>query len=459
MSEGAVTATDEWAAPPAVQDPRAAGMAGLAGVPAPAFALHPPRSGKGLDPRSADRLAARLEALLAHHRALPARRGKGGLFVVDISELARRFVKRWPAAREKAYQLVEGILVRRLGADDLYLALSGERFLLLLTDLERAAAELLARRIASEITDRLCGMIPEGVACRLRSLPGDLEAGLAGGHTVAALETLVAAAETPASIPGEAVLASLAATLEPRFTPVINVKKRLVSIHALTPRASVGGPGCLDRAPTAAGEEQRAALDRWLVGQAAQLLGSPACRAAVLVPIAYSTIACMRHREPLMLACRRLPAAARRRLLVELEGLPPSLPQPRLRELVGYLRPFTVGTVVRLAPARLAGGGACARNVTQSMVEQLAGSGIAGLSLDLAAGLAESGGEDRAPALLGTFASVAGRLGLRTVCHVGADPGLCRAALAAGIDHLLGEVLLPSTRHPGRVVALGHGAA
>ncbi len=435
---------------------------GAAGPPAaaPAFELYPPRSAAGLDPRTPATVAARLDALLAHHRTLPARRGRGGLFLVDIGELGRRFARRWPQAREKAYQLVEGILARRLGANDLYVALPAERFLLLLTDQERAAAELLARRIASEITDRLCGMIPGGVACRLRTLPLDLDTALADARSSAALEAIVAAAEAPAESPADTALAALAGRLEPHFAPVLNVRKRLVSIYALDTVTKVAGMPVPRPDPKAGGADETAALDRWHVAQAASMLAAPGFRAALLIPVDYATLAGMRHREPLMLACRRLPPRARRRLLVELRNVPPTLPQPRLRELVSYLRPFTLGVTARVVSARLDGRGTGPRGVVAPLVEQLAGSGVVGLSLDLAdAAAAPSGGTEPGPAALpALLVATAGRLGLRTFCHVGADARLCRAALAAGLDHVLGEALLPSSRRPGRVVAHGHTA-
>ena len=145
------------------------------------FALYPPRSAVGLDPSRADSFAERLAALHRHHGSLDDRRGKGGLFILDIGELRRRFANRWPKHRENAYQLIEGCLERRLGRHDLYLAKADDRFLLLMTDTDRTAAERHARRIGQEITDRLCGMIPGGVACRVETTTIDLTVLLAGG--------------------------------------------------------------------------------------------------------------------------------------------------------------------------------------------------------------------------------------------------------------------------------------
>ena len=219
-----------------------------------------------------------------------------------------------------------------------------------------------------------------------------------------------------------------ASALEPRYTRVLSTKKRLISIHALRPSP-------LD--PEADAEEA-AASDRWAVAEASGRLADRAFRAAVLIRLHYPTLATMRHRQPLMLACRRLPEAARRRLLVELAGLPEALPQPRVRELVSYLRPFTLGTFVAVERAAFGG---CAPvgprpREHDGLDDRLANCGIAGLSLDLA----HDGGAGSVPALLAR----ATPLGVRTLCHVGGERRLCRAAIVAGIDYLEGEALGPN---------------
>ncbi len=433
------------------------GEASVAPAASPGFALYPPRSGRGLDPGRPRELAARLDGFRRHHRRLPARRGKGGLFILDLDELRRRFAGRWAQSQEKAYQLVEGALARQLGASDLYVALPGERFLLLLTDLERAAAERLARRAAAEITDRLCGMIPGGVACRVRRATIDPAAGLDGIDDLPALAALVEGAEAAAGRPADAIAARLPPALEAHYLPVLNLPKRLVSSYALqaAPRSGAAGetPAAEASAPD---EEGTAALDRWAVAEAAARLADPSFRTAMLITLHYPTLANMRHRQQLMLACRRLPAGARRRLLVEFAGVPANLPQARLRELVSYLCPFTLGIVVRLESERLVGKPAAVQQARQALAEQLAGTGVAGLSLSLteAAAAREVAAAPRFVAALGALAAMARQGRLRTFCQIGEHRRLCHAALIAGIDHVMGPALLPVTRRPGRPIAL-----
>ena len=88
--------------------------------------------------------------------------------------------------------------------------------------------------------------------------------------------------------------------------------------------------------------------------------------------------------------------------------------------------------------------------------DYLTSSGIRGLSL--AAG---SLGPDQ-PAAAAALASLAGAArvrGMRSLLVEVAAPGLYRAALAAGVDHIVGDGLMPPLRRPGRAFVVGQGRA
>ncbi len=404
-------------------------------------ALYPPRGRHGLDPGDASRFAARLEAFRQHHAGLYDARGKGGLFVLDLGEISRRFRARWPAMQEKTHHFIEGLLARRLGAADLYLAVQGQRFWLLLTDVDRATAERLARRVAAEITERLCGVIAGGVACRLITARFDLATGLAGVTDPPTLQRRVEAALADPPEPAAAATAGWT----PCFTPILSPKKRQISIQALTAATADNSLS----AATSVDDEHAAASDCWAVAAATAILADRSFRAAVAIQLRYATLATMRHRQKLILACRRLPAAARRRLVIELVGLPDSLPRGRVRELVSYLRPFTVGVLVAVEPTAIAIRAKTAPRPRgpAAEVDHLANTGIAGLSFDLAT-------RRHAGAVAALIARAEG-LGVRTLCHVGSDRCNLRAALVAGIDHIAGEALFPSTARPAPLITIG----
>jgi hypothetical protein len=447
------------------------------------FALHPPRTAHGLDPRHPGRFAERIEAFRRHHAALPAPRLAGGLQLLDIEELRLRFGNRWPAVREKAYQIVEGCLSKRLGAHDLYVAVEGDRFHLLTTDIDRLAAERRGRFIAAEITERLCGMVPGGVACKLQTTGFDLVQGLARITGLGELEARIRDFRRKVDDAEEALFAAHEPEFQALYQPILHVRKRLVTGYALTPMldGETGRQGVAELCPSSLNGVFDAALDRWSIAQVAPHLH--AARTALRLTLHYSTLASMRHREPLVLACRRLPAGADRRLIIEIAGLPASLPQARVRELVSYLRPFAVAILVRIDADLLAAAGSNGGPPDRlpMVTDNLQASGVAGISALLRAArngtddVGESGPLDRAAvagdaghgaAVLGGLGVIGRPAGLRTCAFIekrveagagaGAAAGIgpARAAIAAGIDYLCGEALLPPTLRPGRVVAL-----
>ncbi len=458
--------------------PPSGGAAPRAGTAAPAPS--PPRSGHGLDPSDPGRFAARLEAFRRHHAALPAPRRTGGLQLLDIEELRLRFGARWPAVREKVLQIVEGSLARRLGPRDLYAATGGDRFHLLITDIDRLAAERRSRFIAAEITTRLCGTVPGGVACRLQTTAFDLVAGLAGITGVGGLEARIEAFNRRVDDAEQALFAANRPRLRALFRPVLNLRKRLVAGYALEPVLAneAGRRPAHELCPASLNGVFDAALDRWSIGEAVSALG--AGRTMVRVELHYETLRAMRHREPLMLACRRLPASARRRLVLEITGLPASLPQARMRELVSYLRPFALAVLVRLDPALLLGEGHGTPREAARFADHLRASGVAGIALALGPPQPEAGAAGHFPdavspdalsaeaawdhgtegpivaeAALARLAALGAEAGLRTSLVVeSGDAAIARAALMAGIDHLAGEALLPLTARPGRPIGL-----
>jgi hypothetical protein len=119
--------------------------------------------------------------------------------------------------------------------------------------------------------------------------------------------------------------------------------------------------------------------------------------------------------------------------------LPAGAPQARVRELMSYLRPFCLAMVVRLERAH-------------TNLDHLASSGIRGLSASpgTLAGEGESVAE--------TLACLAGSArvrGMRSLLIDATAPATYRFALAAGIDHICGDGLMPPLVRPGRAFQVG----
>lgn len=140
----------------------AARAEGAVAAPAPP-ALYPPRTAKGLDPTAGD-FTFRVEAFRRAWLAQPGARPVGYVQEIDLDPVRRHFGRRWVWLRERALQLVESTLEQRLGPEDVYLVMSENLVWVLALGVERRAIEVRGRLVASELTRRLCGALPGGVA-------------------------------------------------------------------------------------------------------------------------------------------------------------------------------------------------------------------------------------------------------------------------------------------------------
>ncbi|MGE3293155.1 MAG: hypothetical protein AB7I59_16845 [Geminicoccaceae bacterium] len=339
----------------------------------------------------------------------------------DLSRIRLRFGPRWHGLRPHAVELIRAGLARELAQDELQLDTGGDLLLAIRAASDRRVIERHGELLAAEVTARLCGTIPTGAIVRVATQPFDPALGLAGDCPEEVAAALVR------HILGRAGEGAGGAALRPecpapRFSPVLHLRKRLVSAY----RLSSPDPALAD--------------DLWAVETAHACLGDAAGgRApALIVPVHYATLAEMRAREAHLRTLRQLPERSRRRLVHEVLDLPERLPQARARELLAYLRPMCLALVVRSpAPA--------------SDLDHLAHSGAHGVSL------AAPAADEASASALRTFAGRARIGGLRSLLLDITDPEQCRLALQAGLDHLGGEALLPAMPRLGRAFMVARG--
>lgn len=420
-------------------------MAALEAEPAvpPPFGLHPPRSRSGLDPSSREEFVQRLTAFRKAYLAQPRQARLGTLQLVELDQIRHRFGRRWPFLREKVLGMVEGALHRDLGGDDLYVVAGETLVYVLRTGIARADAERRGRLLAAEVTERLCGAIPGGVAVRLRHMLFDFDAGLAG---IAGFEQLRNRIEAQGRTLDDAELRLFldhAPAMRPLFRPMLQLRKGLVSAYQLAPVVSLPDGRLApvsSLCPHSLNGVFDAESDNWGLQQLAPLLGGAAgCRRApLIVPVHYETLAAMRFREPFMILCRQLPRVSSRRLLVEILDLPASLPQARVRELMAYLQPFCVTMIARL-PADLI------------VADHLVTSGIRGLSLD---GAELDPDRPETAERLAMLVETAAGLRMRSLLLGAPGVRLCHLALRAGVDHVSGDGFMPPVQQPGRVFSV-----
>ncbi|MFO1048360.1 MAG: hypothetical protein U1E52_10730 [Geminicoccaceae bacterium] len=337
------------------------------------------------------------------------------LQLFDLARLRQRFGTRWELLRPRAAQLICGGLVRELAADELQIDPGGDFVLAVRAAPDRRVVERHGQLLAADVTARLCGTIPSGAVVRVATYAFDPRSGLVGASGD---ELAAGLAHWLAAVGRNDAEARPTSAVEARFSPVLHFRKRLVSAYRLT------------------AADGRQPDDVWALAMVEGWLrdGAHARTPALIAPVCHATVADSRRRQAFIKQCALLPAMAQRRLVLELPDPPPSL----MGEVVAGLRPFCLALVARVgSPERDLG--------------PLSAAGIRGVSL--AADALDAG----ALAGLATLAGRARIAGLRSLLVEVALPSQCRAAFAAGIDHVSGDALLPALPRPGRAVMLARG--
>lgn len=416
------------------------------------FALWPPRTRRGLDPKRLDGFARAIEAFLRAHRAGPDHRRRGAVHFLSFEMLRQRFGNRWPGLREKALQIVETSLDRSLGKDDLYVVVDETTVLLLVTGLTRGEAEIRLALVAGEITGRLCGTVPWGAALSLRTMPCDLERLLAGVAGLRQLLERIEAAGRQADSEERSRFLAAKPGLVPTFLPVLRARKSMVSAYRAIVQHDDGARRMLAADLLDGGSINGlfdAEIDRWCLERIAERLGQGrgrGHRAMVIVPVHYETLATRRFRDEYLTVCRKLPPSSARRLIIEIVDLPSGLVQARTRDLLAYVRPFALALGVRVA-------------ATDAALDQFDGAGALLVSVPAPGPTGQDGtGAPDAPdrvAALRSFVERASAHRLRTHVLGCALPGDCQAAVRAGVDLIDGEGLLPPVQNMDRVLRTG----
>ncbi len=410
-------------------------------VPAPVrggeFALYPPRCRKGLDPTARADFAKRLAAFRGCVERLSQPRLQSVLILLDFGQIRERFASQWENVREKVMLFVEHALDRMLGERDLYLVRDESHAYLFVAGVRRADAEVRARVMASELTQRLCGLVPGGIAIRVRTLPFDFRDGLRDVVGIRQLEERIADYNRRAERSEREIFEACEPALRLYCRPVVQHRKGLITaLHLETYGRDERGNAipaqsiCPEQMIGAFDAE----VDRWAAGQAGRLLesGKVRHRRLLVLPVHYETLATRSFRERFFEACRSLPAHSEHQFVFEILDLPPGMPQCTLENYLSYLRPFCFGFAIRIHPEI-------------AMAEPAEGCAVRFVSVDL-----EPDREFeawRGEGLKG-LAHCARSAGKRVVALGLRDADRLRAAVAAGIEYLAGDCVAPADRSP-----------
>lgn len=404
------------------------------------FELYPPRSPKGLNPKEVGTFGKRLKAFRKAHMSQDDARSNGSLQFLDLETVALRFGKRWLAIREKAFKHIESSIAKRLGADDLYICEDEKRVLLLMTGVDRSEAELRGMRIASEITERLCGVIPGGVAVRFKTVLFDFDLGLDGVTGLTELQSRIRSFNQNADTAEEKLFHDSLSDLRMLYFPTLDTQSGRIYMYHGCPKLSDDQGNLLpvdSVCPQSVNGVFGAEVDKWCLEKAMAHLDSHSNESPmIIVPIRYETLATMRLRDPYLAVCRKLPTVSAEQLVFEILGVPASMPQARIRELVAYVRPFCNHLIARISHKVL-----FADNFTNCSVSSLS------VQLD------ELNEDDPATQqLLTDIKAVASPLSMRVLLTDTWSVKLCQMAFKAGIHQFNGTAFMKAADRPGPVI-------
>jgi hypothetical protein len=371
----------------------------------------------------------------------------GSLQLLGLGAIRERLGERWPRVASMIALAAEHIISRRLTPVDLHVAIDEERYLLIFGDVDEPTARRRAEEIAAEIHERLCGSLPGGgqlqVTSFVRMMPRSRVDGAVSRDGALGLYHESRAAEFSGQIQtmGNHVQAKVDQSAawrddtKIRYEPLWNVRSqvisayRVVAVHGVSDRRLYPLEG-----DWSGDDERRCFLDCLHLRGAVDgfaLLASRGERAVMSAQVSFSTLASSRLRESYKQIGRRLPDSMQRLLNLTICNVPPGLPEARLAEAIGSLRPLAraISLAVPLDPKRVSAVGDLGLYSVVTRIDSVKSPG------------------ERAAELAG-FARRASLHHLSSVLIDVASTPLADAAVNAGFSYLGGQVISPLLAEP-----------
>lgn len=410
----------------------------------PAAPIQTPAGGK-LDERN---FAAKMAAFDARGAQPAEATVAGNVQLIGLDEIKRQFGDLWAGVRDAAHKAAEEIIRANLSPLDLFAPVKDESYVVLFGELDAAAATIKAKAIAAEITRRLCGDVENGALVTVRAVALEMARPPSGFKSLAEVQAGFANAEADAAARARAEGQRITKGIQFGYWPTLNLKKRLIAIYDcnIMRRADAGYMLAGDDAyPADSTGEIAAALDVVALDAAHQglkAIDQQGKRAVLLLPVHYETLAFRTFRDRYIQGCRAFPESAQRNLAFHVLGLPDSLPQVRLVEVVSQFRPWVLGFVCRL-------------KLENPEIERFAGSGLVGISTDAGGTITPTPAQFD---LMRAFAEAARAAKLRSMFINARTVSLGSAAVRAGFDFVNGDAIVRMVARPGRVYQLDAGA-
>ena len=345
--------------------------------------------------------------------------------IVSLERIKQQIGERWSKSQDSTWNHLNNLLRQRLAPTDFYAQLDATTVLICQPELAADKARGCCLAIAQDLHHMLFGAActPDETLIYRGRLEGD------------AIEAEPIEAETMAEAAEEARPAAADPAYRHRFVPIWDAPKEAVTtyrcVSVLEEQADFGRNG---RA------RQELAVTRARLVHATDILWrrlSGGDRFLAWIPLSYDVIGTQLSRVEIAAVCRGLPRDLRPYLIFEISDLPHGVPQSRLADLVGSVRPFCRGVVAQVPP-RTASYGA------------YMGVGLHGIGISAAAGSTKEALAD-----LAALAAATKRQRMVSFCLDVASDEVFAAARANGVGLVSGAMIGAPQPAPLAVHRLG----
>ena len=290
--------------------------------------------------------------------ASPALIERGCVQVIGLEEIRDEIGERWEKHKETVWAHLQGLLSQKLGPTDFYVQIDDTSFLVSMPTAQEQEAQIFCLRVAHDLHGSLLGHCDTEklrIARVVSVKDGAVQTAMVTGDV---LNTLAKRAGLEASAP-EASLHKPdkiehpfmpPAKFQHEYLPMWDAQKEAVTTYRCVSRLEqhTETPGCrakfeLPRAISRIDEATRCLTAHLAAGE----------RFMMWIPLPYDVMSSAVGRMEIAGICRGLSSDLRPYLIFEICDLPQGVPQSRLSELVGSLRPFCRGVAAQV-PLRTA---------------------------------------------------------------------------------------------------------
>jgi len=278
--------------------------------------------------------------------ASPALIERGCVQMIGLEQIQTEIGARWEKRKQTVWAHLEALLSQKLGPTDFYIQIDDTSFLISMPTAQEEEAQIFCLRVAHDLHESLLGRC-ETAKLRIARVSsahdGEIRTVAVAGealHTLAARAGLRVPALHNGILPSEKreLLHMSAPRFHHEFLPVWDAQKEALTTYRSVSRPEQPAAGAFDSRVKV---ELALAISR--IGDIASRLTAHLAageRFMMWLPLPYDVLTSAIGRMEIAGICRGLSSDLRPYLIFEIVDLPEGVPQSRLSELAGSLRPF-----------------------------------------------------------------------------------------------------------------------